>query len=76
MVLCKDLGYSTQEELLKGMSAKQLTKWVAFYNLQDEDYKKKLEAEANREAAKDKTNEQLADEMVLMLRGIGTNIDG
>lgn len=49
---------------------------MSFNALQDEDYKKKIEAIILREDGEDKSEEQLVSDLEKMLRGIGTNIDG
>lgn len=66
----------TRSELLNNMGRTELTQWMAFNALEDEDYKKKIEAIILREKGEEKSEEQLVSELEKMLRGIGTNIDG
>jgi hypothetical protein len=55
------------------MGSKELTQWMAFFNLEDEEYKNRIEKEVNFEDGKDKTNEELAQDLKAMLIGLKGN---
>ena len=52
------------------MGSKELTQWMAFNALQDEEYKKKVEKDVSLEDGALKTQEDLAMDMTRMLMGI------
>lgn len=73
--LCKMLK-KTRTELLTSMGSKELTDWMAFVALQDEEYYKELKAETELENQKNMTQEQLADQMRAMLMGLNNGDNG
>jgi len=60
----------TKSELLMQMGSRELTQWMAFHALQDEEYKKKVEREVSLEDGANKSQEDLAEDMRRMLMGI------
>jgi len=60
----------TKGELLMQMGSKELTQWMAFNALQDEEYKKKVERDVSLEDGALKSQEELAMDMKRMLMGI------
>ena len=57
------------------MGSDELTKWMAFTELQNEDYRKKLEAVVAQEDQNKMTEEQLAEQMRNMFLGLKGNGD-
>ena len=66
----------TETELLMNMGSKELTKWMAFLALQDEEYHKKLKSEVEIDKQKNMTQEELAQQMRAMLLGLQNGDDG
>lgn len=60
----------TKGELLRDMGSNELTQWMAFHALQDEEYKKKVEKDVSLEDGANKSQEELAEDMRRMLMGI------
>lgn len=60
----------TKGELLRDMGSNELTQWMAFNALQDEEYKKKVEKDVSLEDGANKSQEDLAEDMKRMLMGI------
>ena len=60
----------TRAELLDTVSAEEFKQWVAYFSLQNEEYKEDLENKVAQEAMKTKTAEELAQQMRAMLLGL------
>lgn len=60
----------TREELLNTITPNEFKQWVAYFSLQDEEYKKDLEYKVSMEEQKNKTEEELAKQMRAMLLGL------
>jgi hypothetical protein len=52
------------------MAPEEFKQWVAYFSLQDEEYKKDLEYKVSMEEQKNKTEEELAKQMRAMLLGL------
>lgn len=65
----------TQEEITQ-MRPSEFKQWVAYFSLQDGDYRDKMEAEASKERSAGMSDEERADairQMVMGLQGNGTD---
>lgn len=67
--MCEKLK-KTKSELLTVMGTKELNQWIAYTSLKDDKYKERLERDISYEQGKQKTQEQLAEDMRKMLLGI------
>lgn len=61
----------TRKELLETMSPNEFRQWVAYFSLQDEEYKTKMEDEQARYEMANKTEAELGAAMAEMLIGLG-----
>lgn len=52
------------------MSSESLKEWMAFFSLEDKEYKEKLQAQVSREQQEQMTQEQLVMQMQTMLMGL------
>lgn len=57
------------------MGSKELTNWMGFVSLQDDEYRSKVEKEVAEEKQKDYTEEDLAEQMRNMFLGLKNNGD-
>lgn len=74
-MLAEKLGKS-QQEILTGMAPTEFKQWVAYFSLQDEDFKDRIEAEVSKENSAKMTDEERAEairNMLIGLQGNGTD---
>lgn len=74
-MLAKELGKS-QEEIIKTMSPDEFKQWVAYFSLQNGEYKEKMEEELSKEKSAEMTDEDKDNalrELFLGLQNNGTN---
>lgn len=57
------------------MSTTEFKQWAAFYSLQDEDYRNKMEAEASKENSANMTDEERAEAIRNMILGLQNGTD-
>ena len=60
----------TREELVNTMTPTEFKQWVAYFSLQDEEYKKDLEYKVSIEEQQNQSQEELAQQMRAMLLGL------
>lgn len=61
----------TRGELLNTMSPVEFKKWVAYFSLEDEEYKKELEHKLALEKSSNKSDEERAKDIRDMLMELG-----
>lgn len=61
----------TRKELLETMTPEEFRQWVAYFSLQNEEYKTKMEDEQAMTEMASKTEEELGLQMQAMLIGMG-----
>tara|TARA_R110002167_G_scaffold357967_1_gene573717 strand:- start:74 stop:265 length:192 start_codon:yes stop_codon:yes gene_type:complete len=61
----------TRRELLETMPPSEFKQWVAYFSLEDEEYKQKLEHKVALEKSSKKSDEERAMEIRAMLMGLG-----
>jgi hypothetical protein len=69
MALCDRLK-KTRGELLSNMGSGELTQWMAYIGLQDEEYRKKIEREVEHERQGGLSDDELCDELERMFMGL------
>lgn len=74
-MLAEKLGKS-QEEILNTMTPTEFKQWVAYFSLQDGDFRDRIEAEVSKERSAKMTDDERAEairHMVMGLQGNGTD---